>query len=135
MRKDAPVSRPLLIPHTRALPEAAADAVDEAGASLRSLGIEVRRSAPDAVTLRAVPACLAGIDADKLLDAVVEWAKPSGAVADLADALAALAGSNRVDDGARDVIDAALRDRLRAGVVAVDEAMLRRIFSTAAVRR
>ena len=135
MRKDAPVSRPLLIPHTRALPEATADAVDEAGASLRSLGIEVRRSAPDAVTLRAVPACLAGIDADKLLDAVVEWAKPSAAVADLADALAALAGSNRVDDGARDVIDAALGDRLRAGVVAVDEAMLRRIFSTAAVRR
>ena len=135
MRKDAPVSRPLLIPHTRALPEATADAVDEAGASLRSLGIEVRRSAPDAVTLRAVPACLAGIDADKLLDAVVEWAKPSGAVADLADALAALAGSNRFDGDARDVIDAALGDRLRAGVVAVDEAMLRRLFSTAAPRR
>ena len=135
MRKDAPVSRPLLIPHTRALPEAIADAVDEAGASLRSLGIEVRRSAPDAVTLRAVPSCLAGIDADKLLDAVVEWAKPSAAVADLADALAALGGSNRLDDDARDVIDAALGDRLRAGVVAVDEAMLRRIFSTAAARR
>ena len=137
MRKDAPVSRPLLIPHTRAVPEATADAVDEAGASLRSLGIEIRRGAPDAVTLRAIPACLAGVDADKLLDAVLKWAKPvkpSGPVADLADALAALAGSGPFDGDARDVIDAALGDRLRAGVIAVDEAMLRQLFSTAARR-
>ena len=137
MRKDAPVSRPLLIPHTRAVPEATADAVDEAGASLRSLGIEIRRGAPDAVTLRAIPACLAGVDADKLLDAVVKWAKPakpSGPVADLADALAALAGSGPFDGDARDVIDAALGDRLRAGVIAVDEATLRQLFSTAARR-
>ena len=135
MRKDAPVSRPLLIPHTRAVPEATADAMDEAGVPLRSLGIEIRRGAPDAVTLRAVPACLAGIDADQLLDAVVKWAKPSGPVADLADALAALAGSGSFDGDARDVIDAALGDRLRAGVVAVDEAMLRQLFSKAAARR
>ena len=137
MRKDAPVSRPLLIPHTRAVPEATADAVDEAGASLRSLGIEIRRGAPDAVTLRAIPACLAGVDADKLLDAVVKWAKPakpSGPVADLADALAVLAGSGPFDGDARDVIDAALGDRLRAGVIAVDEATLRQLFSTAARR-
>ena len=135
MRKDAPVSRPLLIPHTQAVPEATADAMDEARVSLRSLGIEIRRGAPDAVTLRAVPACLAGVDADQLLDAVVKWAKPSGPVADLADALAALAGSGPFDGDARDVIDAALGDRLRAGVVAVDEAMLRQLFSKAAARR
>ena len=134
MRKDAPVSRPLLIPHTRTVPEAAADAVDEAGPSLRSLGIGIRRGAPDTVTLRAIPACLAGIDAEKLLGAVVEWAKPSRPVADLAEALAALAGSALFDGDAGDVIDAALGGRLRAGAVAVDEAMLRRIFSMAARR-
>ena len=131
MRKDAPVSRPLLIPHTRTVPEAAADAVDEAGPSLRSLGIGIRRGAPGTVTLRAVPACLAGIDAEKLLGAVVEWAKPSRPVADLAEALAALAGSAPFDGDAGDVIDAALGGRLRAGAVAVDEATLRRIFSMA----
>ena len=135
MRKDAPVSRPLLIPHMRAVPEATADAVDEAGASLRSLGIEIRRGAPDAVTLRAIPSCLAGIDAEKLLDAVVKWAKPTGTVADLAGALAALAGSSPFDGDAGEIIDAALGGRLRAGVIAVDEATLRRIFSTAAARR
>ena len=135
MRKDAPVSRPLLIPHTRTAPEAVADAVDEAGPSLRSLGIGIRRGAPDALTLRAIPACLAGIGAEKLLDAVVEWAKPSRPVTDLAEALAALAGSAPFDGDAGDVIDAALGGRLRTGAVAVDEAMLRRIFSMAAARR
>ena len=134
MRKDAPVSRPLLIPHTRTVPEATADAVDEAGPSLRSLGIGIRRGAPGTVTLRAIPACLAGIDAEKLFDAVVEWAKPSSPVTDLAEALAALAGSAPFDGDAGDVIDAALGGRLRAGAVAVDEAMLRRIFSMAAAR-
>ena len=108
MRKDAPVSRPLLIPHTRTVPEATADAVDEAGSSLRSLGIGVRRGAPGVVTLRAIPTCLAGIDAEKLFDAVVEWAKPSRPVTDLAEALAALAGSAPFDGDAGDVIDAAL---------------------------
>ena len=135
MRKDAPVSRPLLIPHTRTVPEATADAVDEAGSSLRSLGIGVRRGAPGVVTLRAIPTCLAGIDAEKLFDAVVEWAKPSRPVTDLAEALAALAGSAPFDGDAGDVIDAALGGRLRAGAVAVDAAMLRRIFSMAAARR
>ena len=134
MRKDAPVSRPLLIPHTRTVPEATADAVDEAGASLRSLGIGIRRGAPDAVTLRAVPACLAGLDAGKLLDAVVEWAKPSGPVGALADALAALAGAGPFGGDTGEVVDAALGGRLRTGVATVDEAMLRRIFSTAARR-
>ena len=135
MRKDAPVSRPLLIPHTRTAPGAVADAVDEADASLRSLGIEVRRGAPDALTLRAVPACLAGVEAEKLLEAVSGWAGSRSPVAVLADALAGLAGSSPAGDDAGDVVEAALGGRLSAGVIAVDEAVLRRIFSTAAARR
>ena len=127
-RTSAPVSRPLLIPHTRTVPEAVADALDEAHASLRSLGIEIRRGAPDALSLRAIPACLAGIEAEKLLDAVAAWAKSRSPVADLADALSVLAGSIPPGDDAGDVIDAALGGRLSAGVVIVDDAALRRLF-------
>ena len=130
-RARAPVSRPLLIPHTRAAPEAVADAVDEANASLQSLGIDVRRGAPGAITLRAIPACLAGVEPEKLLDAVAEWVRPSSPVGDLVAALAALAGSSTFDGDIDDIIDAALGGRLGAGVAAVDEAMLRRLFATA----
>ena len=133
-RASAPVSRPLLIPHTQAAPEVVADAVDEASASLRSLGVEIRRGAPGSITLRAIPACLAGIAPDRLLHAVAGWAKTSGPVATLVDALAALAESSPFDGDTDDVIDAAVGDRLSAGVVAIDEAMLRHLFADAARR-
>ena len=133
-RASAPVSRPLLIPHTQAAPEAVADAVDEASASLRSLGVEIRRGAPGSITLRAIPACLAGVAPDRLLHAAAGWAKTSGSVATLVDALAALAESSPFDGDTGDVIDAAVGDRLSAGVVAIDEAMLRHLFADAARR-
>ena len=133
-RASAPVSRPLLIPHTQAAPEGVADAVDEASASLRSLGVEIRRGAPGSITLRAIPACLAGIAPDRLLHAVAGWAKTSGPVATLVDALAALAESSPFDGDTDDIIDAAVGDRLGAGVVAIDEAMLRHLFADAARR-
>ncbi len=133
-RASAPVSRPLLIPHTQAAPEVVADAVDEASASLRSLGVEIRRGAPGSITLRAIPACLAGVAPDRLLHAVAGWAKTSGPVATLVDALAALAESSPFDGDTDDVIDAAVGDRLSAGVVAIDEAMLRHLFADAARR-
>ena len=128
-RTAAPVSRPLLIPHTKAVSEAVADAVDEASASFRSLGIEIRRGAPGSITLRATPACLAGIAPDDLLDAVAGWTKTSRLVADLVDSLAGLAESSPFDGDVDDIIDAAIGGRLGAGAVAVDEAMLRRLFA------
>ena len=133
-RASAPVSRPLLIPHARAAPEAVADAVEEAGASLQSLGVEIRRGAPGSITLRAIPACLAGAAADDLLDTVSGWAKQSGSVPALIDALAALAGRGPVDGDVGAVIDAAVGGRIGAAVTAVDEAMLRGVFANAARR-
>ena len=133
-RTDPPVARPLLMPHTRAVPEAVADAVDEASDALRSLGIEVRRGAPDSITLRAIPACLAGVAPEALLDAVAGWAGRSSPVADLAGALATLAQSSPFDGDTGDIVDAAVSGRLGTGAVAVDEAMLRQLF-TAATRR
>ena len=124
-RSAAPVSRPLLIPHTQAVPESVADAVDESSAVLRSLGVEIRRSAPGSVTLRAIPACVAGVAPEDLLGAVAGWAKSSRRTEDLADALAVLAESNPFD-GDDDIVDAVLAGRLGGAVAAVDEAMLRR---------
>ena len=133
-RASAPVSRPLLIPHTRAVPEAVADAVEEAGASLRSLGVEIRRGAPGSITLRAIPACLAGVASDDLLDTVSGWAKQSGPVPALIDSLAALAERGPVDGDVGAVVDAAVGGRIGAAVTAVDEAMLRDVFASAARR-
>ena len=130
----APVARPLLIPHTQAVPEAVADAVDESSATLRSLGVEVRRGAPGSITLRAIPACLAGVAPEHLLDAVAGWAKASRRAVDLADALATLAASSPFDGDVDDIVDAATGDRLGAAAVAVDEAMLRRLFADAGRR-
>ena len=130
----APVTRPLLIPHTQTVPEAVADAVDESSASLRSLGVEIRRGAPGSITLRAIPACLAGVAPEDLLDAVAGWAKASGGSADLADALATLAESSPFDGNADDIVDVAVAERLGAAVVTVDEAMLRRLFAGAGRR-
>ena len=130
----APVARPLLIPHTQAVLEAVADAVDESSAALRLLGVEIRRGAPGSVTLRAIPACLAGVAPQDLLDAVTGWAKASLRTEDLADALATLAESSPFDGDDDEIVDAAVGDRLGAGVAAVDEAMLRQLLADATRR-
>ena len=129
-----PVSRPLLIPHTRAVSEAVADAVEESGAPLRSVGVEIRRGAPGSITLRAIPACLSGVAPEDLLDTVTGWAKASRGPEDLAEALAGLAGSSSFDGDVGDIVDAALAGRLGGAVAAVDEAMLRRLFAGAGRR-
>ena len=134
-RMPRPTSRPLLIPHAQAVPEAIADAVDESGASLRLLGVEVRRSAPGSITLRAIPACLAGVAPESLLDTISGWAKAPRPVADLVDALVALAESSPFDGDADDIVDAARAGRLEDAVAAVDEAGLHRLFAGAGRRR
>ena len=130
-RMHDPVSRPLLIPHTQPVPETTGDAVDEASSALRSLGIEVRRGAPGALTLRSMPACLAGVAPETLLDAVAGWAQASGAAADLPDMLAGLAQSRPFDGDIGDIVDAVLAGRLHAVAVSVDEAQLRQIAGAA----
>ena len=129
-RTTAPVSRPLLIPHTQAVPEAVADAMDAAGASIRSLGVEIRRGAPGSVTLRAIPACLAGVAPGDLLDAVAAWAKKRGLVPALVDALASLEKTTLSGDDVGGVIEAALGGRMSVGVATVDETALRRLIVT-----
>ena len=124
-----PVSRPLLIPHTQSVAEAVADAVDGSDESLRSVGVEIRRGAPGSITLREIPACLAGVAPEDLLDAVAGWAKASRQVADLVEALATLAASSPFDGDVDDIVDAAAGGRLGTAAVVVDEAMLRRLLA------
>lgn len=133
-RTTAPVSRPLLIPHSRAVHEVVADAVDEASASLLSLGVEIRRGAPGSITLRAIPACLAGVAPDALLDAVADWARKSDRASNLVESLAILAESSPFDGDTSDIIDAAAGGRLGAAAIAVDEAMLHHLFGNATRR-
>ena len=133
-RTHSSVSRPLLIPHSVTMPEPVADAVEAAGAPLRSLGIEIRRGAPGSLSLRALPACLAGVAPERLLDAVAVWARRKGSVGDLVSALAKLAESSPFDGDTEDMVAAAVDGRLGDGVIAVDEAMLRRMFRAASRR-
>ena len=133
-RATAPVSRPLLIPHTQTVPEVVADAVEESSDSFRSLGVEIRRGAPGAITLRSIPACLGGVAPEELLDVAAGWARASRQVADLLDSLATVAASSPFDGDVDDVVDAAVGGRLGVGVAAVDEAMLRRLFADASRR-
>ena len=133
-RTAGAVSRPLLIPHPRQVSESVADAVDAAGAALRSLGIEVRRGAPGSVTLRAIPPCLAGVAPDALLDAISGWAGTSGPMPDLIDSLAAMAASATFGGDTGDIVDAAVGGRLGAAVADIDESMLRRLFAGAGRR-
>ena len=128
------VARPLLIPYPRQVSESVADAVDAAGAALRSLGIEVRRGAPGSVTLRAIPPCLAGIAPDGLLHAIAGWAGTSGPVPALIDSLASVAESAPLEGDTGDIVDAAVGGRIGAAVADIDESMLRRLFA-GAVRR
>ena len=127
-RATTPVSRPLLIPHTQTVSEDTADAVDDAAVSLRSLGIEIRRGAPGAITLRAIPVCLAGVAPEELLDVASGWAKGSRRVANLVDSLATLAASSPFDGDVDDIVDAAIGGRLGAGLAEVEEGMLRRLL-------
>ena len=99
-----------------------------------SLGIEIRRGTPGSITLRAIPACLAGVAPEELLDAAAGWARAPRQVADLVDSLATLATSSPFEGDVDDIVDAAIGSRLGAAVVAVDEAMLRQLFA-AATRR
>ena len=108
--------------------------MEEADASIRRVGVEIRRSAPGTITLRAVPACLAGIAPDALLGAVADWVKASDQGSDLVSALAALAGSSPVANDIDDIVDAAVGGRLDVAVAAVDEATLRNMFTNATRR-
>lgn len=66
-------AQPLLVPEPLAVSEREADTAELHAALLASLGFEVRRTGPQSLSLRSVPALLADLDAKPLLlDALAE---------------------------------------------------------------
>lgn len=66
-------AQPLLVPEPLAVSEREADTAEQHSALLASLGFEVRRTGPQSLSLRSVPALLADLDAKPLLlDALAE---------------------------------------------------------------
>jgi DNA mismatch repair protein MutL len=66
-------AQPLLVPESLAVSEREADTAEQHAPLLASLGFEVRRTGPQSLSLRSVPALLADLDAQPLLrDALAE---------------------------------------------------------------
>ena len=66
-------AQPLLVPESLAVSEREADVAEQHAALLASLGFELRRSGPQSLSLRSVPALLADLDPRPLvLDALAE---------------------------------------------------------------
>jgi DNA mismatch repair protein MutL len=90
--------RPLLIPATLNVPEAAADRVEAARAELAQWGLELDRSGPASLMLRAVPTLLEDVDVVRLLHEVLprlstDFRGSAAPAMKLAEALAARAGA------------------------------------------
>jgi DNA mismatch repair protein MutL len=93
------VCRPLLLPLQRSVAEALADRLESRLGAISAAGFDLRRGAPGSITLRAVPACLAHVPGEVLLDTVLQWAegKWDPATETLADALADVGGEQLRD--------------------------------------
>ena len=66
-------AQPLLVPEALAVSEREADAAEQHASLLASLGFEVRRTGPQSLSLRSIPALLADLDPKPLLlDALAE---------------------------------------------------------------
>lgn len=85
-------AQPLLVPEALAVSEREADAAEQYAALLASLGFEVRRTGPQSLSLRSVPALLADLDAKPLLlDALAEL-REHGSTRKVEEAVHALMG-------------------------------------------
>ena len=85
-------AQPLLVPESLAVSEREADLAEQHAALLASLGLEVRRSGPQSLSLRSAPALLADLDAKPLLlDALAEL-REHGSTRKVEEAVHALMG-------------------------------------------
>ena len=60
-------SQPLLVPRSLAVSEREADACEQHADTLLAMGFDLRRAGPQAISVRAVPALLADVDADAIV--------------------------------------------------------------------
>lgn len=92
-------SRPLLLPLSLEVGEGEADALERLGPVLQLLGLSLRRTAPGAIAIHAVPAALAHVPAAKLARGVLGLSARGGEpdAAALCEALADL-GAEHLED-------------------------------------
>jgi DNA mismatch repair protein MutL len=92
-------SRPLLLPLSLEVDEGEADTLDRLGELLQALGLSLRRTAPGAIAVHAVPAALAHVPAAELARGVLGWGAKGGEpdAAALCGALADL-GAKHLED-------------------------------------
>ena len=116
-------SRPLLLPHKKTVSATIADCLENAEPLLRRLGVDIRRTGADSVSLRQVPIVLAGVAPDNVLQTLIDTLSLSGNNgvhsdtdhasndAHIAPALAALADQNTESVAQRlPIVFNALRD-------------------------
>jgi DNA mismatch repair protein MutL len=76
---DGIVSQPLLVPTTLAVSEKEADLAEDRAELLAALGVVVDRTGPEQLSVRAVPALLAGSDAEQIVRDVLADLAETGA--------------------------------------------------------
>lgn len=86
-------SQPLLVPISIAVSPAEAELLDEHSASLLRVGLDVARSGPAGVQVRAVPAFLAAVDIDELIRRVSADLAADGASRGVEEALYEVMGT------------------------------------------
>jgi DNA mismatch repair protein MutL len=89
---DAP-SQPLLIPRVIAVSQAQADVLEEHAPTLIRAGLDIARSGPASVQVRAVPALLKPTDLDDLLQRISADLSATGATRGVEDALNEVLGT------------------------------------------
>jgi DNA mismatch repair protein MutL len=86
-------SQPLLVPVSISVAPAQADLLEEHAATLSRAGLDVVRSGPASVQVRAIPAFLAAIDLDELVQRIGADLSADGATRGIEDALNEVLGT------------------------------------------
>ena len=93
MADDAIATQPLLVPVLVQLTRADADLIEEHGESFKTLGLEIERSGPAAVQLRAIPTLLRRIDPSQLLQELLSELREHGTTRKLDERLNEMLGT------------------------------------------
>lgn len=93
LEQDGVASQPLLVPIACALTSADADLVEEHADVLRRTGLDVERSGPGAVVIRALPAALGRVDGAELLQAIVADLRDHGSTREVTAAINEMLGT------------------------------------------
>jgi DNA mismatch repair protein MutL len=93
MTNDAIATQPMLVPVAIQLTRADVDLIEEHVQELRQLGLEIERSGPASVQLRAMPPLLRDIDPSRLVQELVSDLREHGATRKVEERLNEMLGT------------------------------------------